>query len=302
MKRFFCGLLAVLLLTIGLSVPAFAMDKTQKYNFALSVDGSAEKKAATGDVITVTFTLQRTDADEDYTMYGVQDEILYDSTFFELVPDSAMTKEKVETRDLARRDQDRAFYMNFVSLSGGETWNPTTVLGTFQLKVIGTSGSSVIRNSSILVSTEDGKDSYEATSQDVTVTVSEKCTIKFETNGGSEVPDQMLMLGEKISCPEDPTKEGFSLEGWYSDMDLQNRWDFDKDTVSGNMTLYAKWTEEKAEEPAPAWNLWWLLILILLLIVIILILLGRKNALHRGDGSNRDTEPENKTEKEEKEE
>lgn len=198
MKRFFCGLLAVLLLTLGLSVPASAMDKSQKYNFSLSVDGNTEKKAAAGDVITVTFTLQRTDAEEDYTMYAVQDEILYDSTFFELVPDSAMVKDKVETTDLARRDQDRAFYMNYVSLSGGETWKPDTVVGTFQLKVIGTSGSSVIRNSNNLVSTKDGQDSYESTSQNVTVTVSEECTVTFETNGGSEVPDQIIALGDKI--------------------------------------------------------------------------------------------------------
>lgn len=300
MKRFFCGLLAVLLLTLGLSVPASAMDKSQKYNFSLSVDGNTEKKAAAGDVITVTFTLQRTDAEEDYTMYTVQDEILYDSTFFELVPDSAMVKDKVETTDLARRDQDRAFYMNYVSLSGGETWKPDTVVGTFQLKVIGTSGSSVIRNSNNLVSTKDGQDSYESTSQNVTVTVSEKCTVTFETNGGSEVPNQILALGDKIRCPENPTKEGFDLEGWYSDLDLQNRWDFDKDKVGGNMTLYAKWTEEK-NESAHTWNLWWLILLLLLLIVLVLILWGRKNALHRGDGTDSDTFT-NDTEKEEKEE
>lgn len=176
----------------------------------------------------------------------------------------------------------------------------TPVVGTFQLKVIGTSGSSVIRNSNNLVSTKDGQDSYESTSQNVTVTVSEECTVTFETNGGSEVPDQIIALGDKIRCPEDPTKEGFDLEGWYSDLDLQNRWDFDKDKVGGNMTLYAKWTEEK-NESAHTWNLWWLILLILLLIVLVLILWGRKNALHRGDGTDSDTFT-NDTEKEEKEE
>ena len=57
------------------------------------------------------------------------------------------------------------------------------------------------------------------------------------------------------------------------------KWDFAKDTVSGNMTLYAKWT---TEAPAPHFSLWWLILLILLLIVILLILWGRKNGYRRG--------------------
>lgn len=282
MKRIFCGLLAVLSLLLAIAVPAFAVDESRQFDFSLTVDGSAEKKAATGDIITVMFTLRRTDAAEDYTMHAVQDEILYDSTFFELVPDSAMVTSGVQTTDLARRDDDRAFYMNFVSLSGGETWKAATVVGTFQLKVIGTAGSSVIRNSANQVSTKDGQDSYAATAQDVTVIVSDGCRIRFETNGGSEMPDQSVALGGKIKQPDDPTKEGFYLEGWYSDMDLQHKWDFAKDTVSGNMTLYAKWM---TEAPAPHFSPWWLILLILLLIVILLILWGRKNGYRRGSSA-----------------
>ena len=277
MKRFFCGLLAALTL-LALAVPAFAVDESRSFDFALSVDGSSEKKAVTGDVITVTFTLRRTDAAEDYTMYAVQNEILYDSTFFELVPDSAMVMQGVQTNDLARRDTDRAFYMNYVSLSGGESWKASAVVGTFQLKVIGTAGSSVIRSSENRVSTKDGSDSYAAAVQDVTVTVSDGCLIRFESNGGSAVPDQTVTLGGKITKPADPTRDGMTLEGWYSDMDLLHRWDFDKDTVSGNMTLYAKWTEQAAG----TFSLWWLLLLLLVLVMIVLILLGRKNAYHRG--------------------
>ena len=104
-------------------------------------------------------------------------------------------------------------------------------------------------------------------------------TLTFETNGGSEVPDQTVALGGKIRQPEDPAKEGFYLEGWYSDMDLQHKWDFSQDTVSGNMTLYARWT---TDAPARHFSLWWLLLLLLLLIVILLILWGRRNSYRRG--------------------
>lgn len=282
MKRIFCGLLAVLTLLLAMAVPAYAVDESRQFDFSLTVDGSAEKKAATGDIITVMFTLRRTDAAEDYTMHAVQDEILYDSTFFELVPDSAMVTSGVQTTDLARRDDDRAFYMNFVSLSGGETWQANTMVGTFQLKVIGTAGSSVIRSSNNFVSTTGGEDRYAATAQDVTVTVSEGCLVRFESNGGSEVPDQTVALGGKVTKPADPTKDGLYFAGWYSDIDLQNQWDFGKDTVTGNMTLYAKWTNEA---PAPHFSLWWLILLILLLIVILLILWGRKNGYRRGSSA-----------------
>lgn len=278
MKRIFCGLLAVLTLLLAMAVPAFAVDESRKFDFSLTVDGSAEKKAATGDIITVMFTLRRTDAAEDYTMYAVQDEILYDSTFFELVPDSAMVTSGVQTTDLARRDDDRAFYMNFVSLSGGETWKAATVVGTFQLKVIGTAGSSVIRNSANQVSTKDGQDSYAATAQDVTVIVSDGCLVRFESNGGSEVPDQTVALGGKVTKPADPTKDGLYFAGWYSDIDLQNQWDFDKDTVTGNMTLYAKWTNE-----APIHSFNWLWVILAVLLVVTLVVLGRKNGLRRGN-------------------
>lgn len=278
MKRIFCGLLAVLTLLLAIAVPAFAVDESRQFDFSLTVDGSAEKKAATGDIITVMFTLRRTDAAEDYTMHAVQDEILYDSTFFELVPDSAMVTSGVQTTDLARRDDDRAFYMNFVSLSGGETWKAATVVGTFQLKVIGTAGSSVIRSSNNFVSTKGGEDRYAATAQDVTVTVSEGCLVRFESNGGSEVPDQTVALGGKVTKPADPTKDGLYFAGWYSDIDLQNQWDFGKDTVTGNMTLYAKWTNE-----APIHSFNWLWVILAVLLVATLVVLGRKNGLRRGN-------------------
>ena len=284
-KRIFSTLLAVVALLLALTVPAFAVDESRAFDFALSVDGKTERQAVPGDILTVTFTLRRTDAEEPYTMYAMQDEILYDSTFFEPVPDSAMAMQGIQTNDLSRRDTDRAFYMNFVSLSGGETWQASTVVGSFQLKVIGTAGSSVIRSSNHFVSTAGGEDRYAATAQDVTVTVTGGCLVRFESNGGSAVPEQTVALGGKVTKPEEPTKEGFYLEGWYRDIDLTSRWDFDKDTVGGNMTLYAKWTEQA---PAGTFSLWWLLLLLLLLIVAALVLLGRKNAYHRSGDDRRE--------------
>lgn len=280
-KRFFSALLAVLTLLLATVSPAFAVDESQKFDFTLSVDGSTEKKAAAGDIITVTFTLRRTDAAEEFAMYAVQDEILYDGTFFELLPDSMMTAGGIMTNDLAGRDDVRMLKVSYVSMSGsGETWKPSTVVASFQMKVIGTAGSSTIRSSENRVQTKGGSDSYAATAQDVTVTVSEGCRIRFESNGGSEVPDQTVALGGKVTKPADPTKDGLYFAGWYSDIDLQNQWDFGKDTVTGNMTLYAKWTNEA---PIHSFNWLWVVLAMLVLLVVTLVVLGRKNGLRRGN-------------------
>ncbi|MBR0090775.1 MAG: InlB B-repeat-containing protein, partial [Lachnospiraceae bacterium] len=47
---------------------------------------------------------------------------------------------------------------------------------------------------------------------------------------------------------------GYTFTGWYRDKEATDEWDFDKDAVSGNITLYAGWTGNaaKALSKAPA--------------------------------------------------
>ena len=207
----------------------------------------------------------------------------YDSEFFKLVEDSAMLTDGISTTAIGLRDTFREFYMNFVSLSGGESWNAKKLIGSFQLEVIGTSGVTKITNQDYLVSTADGKDSYAATCQDVTIILTTDCTVTFETNGGSEIPDLVAQYGETIARPDNPVREGYRLVGWYTDIDLKNPWDFDTDTVQGNMTLYAKWEVGTPVDETPgnegdsgfAW--WWLLLILFLLGLLIFLLIFMLN-------------------------
>ena len=256
MKKLISLFLAVVLL-LSCAPTAFAADNSRKFLFELSVDGKDQKEAQPGDIITVVFILNRTDSSEDYEMYAMQNEIRYDSKFFKLVEGSAMLSDGISTADIGLRDSFREFYMNFVSLSGGENWKANRLVGSFQLEVIGTSGVSKITNQDYLVSTADGKDTYAAECQDVTIILSTECTVNFQTNGGSEIPSIKGQYGETIARPENPVREGYHLVGWYTDIDLQIPWDFDVDTLQGNMTLYAKWesgnpiveeSEEKEEK------------------------------------------------------
>jgi len=68
-------------------------------------------------------------------------------------------------------------------------------------------------------------------------------TVTFITNSSIDAPSpQTIIEGEKITEPlgTDMRQRGYSFRGWYTDNgDL---WNFASDTVSGNMTLYAKWS------------------------------------------------------------
>ena len=281
------SLVLVVMLLLSCAVTAYAADNSREFFFELSVDGGHEKKVQPGDIITVVFTLYRTDSEESYDMYAMQNEIRYESEFFKLVEGSAMLSDGISTTEIGLRDTFREFYMNFVSLSGGESWNAKKLIGSFQLEVIGETGVTKITNQDYLVSTANGKDSYAADCQDVTIILTTDCTISFETNGGTEIPDQIVQYGETIPRPDNPVREGYRLVGWYTDIDLQNPWDFDTDTVQGNMTLYAKWEEgAPVEENSSDDNnggfagLWWIvglgLLALVVLILVLVLLLNQK--------------------------
>ena len=276
MKKIFCTLMAVIMLLSMCSVTSFATAETPEFNFELSVDGKDTKEVKTGDIITVTLKLKRTDTDQQYTMYAMQDEIRYDSTFFELVENSAVLSSGISTTDIAMVDRYREFYMNYLSMSGGMQWEADTLIGSFQLKVTGESGVTHITNEDYLVSLQDGSGSYNSTANELTIILSTDCAVKFYSNGGSELPEQVVQYGEKIIKPEDPIREGYHLEGWYTDINLTKEWDFENDTVSENMSLYAKWAEGNPEQEV-TFNPLWLLPIVLLIVVILVIVLKKKN-------------------------
>lgn len=64
--------------------------------------------------------------------------------------------------------------------------------------------------------------------------------VKFETNGGSRINDDLVEIGGKVSKPTDPTKDGYTFVNWYSDAELNTEYDFDS-IVPNDITLYAKW-------------------------------------------------------------
>ena len=249
-KKWVASLFALLLLFSMLCIPANAEDEPE-FRFELSIDGQDVAEVNTGDVITVTLYLYRTDKNEPYSMYAMQSEIRYDSEFFELVEDSELLSSGIHSTDIDVGGGYREFYMNYVSFSGGAEWQPKTRIGSFQLRVIDTAGVSVITNEDFLVSHRDGMGHYACDSNALTVILSTECDVKFETNGGTKIDPVTAIFGEKLTRPADPVREGMHLVGWYKDIFLTQEWNFDTDTVQGNMKLYAKWEVDEPPTTEP---------------------------------------------------
>ena len=67
--------------------------------------------------------------------------------------------------------------------------------------------------------------------------------VTFNTQGGSNIDALKVVEGQKVTKPQDPTKENYIFSGWYKEAACTTVWDFEKETVMSNVTLYAKWVE-----------------------------------------------------------
>lgn len=68
----------------------------------------------------------------------------------------------------------------------------------------------------------------------------------FNTLGGNYIPDQSIEEGQKVLMPTEPSKEGYTFTGWYSDKECSQLWDFNASTINADTVLYAGW--QKTEE------------------------------------------------------
>ena len=66
-------------------------------------------------------------------------------------------------------------------------------------------------------------------------------TISFNSNGGSNVNSITQNYGTTVNAPTDPTRTGYTFEGWYSNQELTNKYTFST-IPAEDITLYAKWT------------------------------------------------------------
>lgn len=67
----------------------------------------------------------------------------------------------------------------------------------------------------------------------------ESHTVTFDSNGGTEIEAQSILLGKKAVKPVTPIRQGYQFGGWYNfSGDAYNF----ASVVTGDLTLHAKWT------------------------------------------------------------
>ena len=72
--------------------------------------------------------------------------------------------------------------------------------------------------------------------------ISNKRTVVFNTNGhGDAISPALVTHGTKVSAPASPSEYGYNFEGWYTDANGNNPFDFDT-PITTDITLFAKWT------------------------------------------------------------
>ena len=69
------------------------------------------------------------------------------------------------------------------------------------------------------------------------------CTVVFETEGGTPVPEpQVVVEGSKIIQPdEEIIRAGFTFGGWCINEECTDDWDFENDVVTEDTILYVRW-------------------------------------------------------------
>ena len=70
----------------------------------------------------------------------------------------------------------------------------------------------------------------------------ENYTVTFNTDGGTEIEAQEVASGATVTKPEDPTKDGYTFDGWYADDTFAVEFDFES-SITQDTTIYAKWEE-----------------------------------------------------------
>lgn len=66
-------------------------------------------------------------------------------------------------------------------------------------------------------------------------------TLRFDTNGGSEIKEQRYLEDSAVMQPTDPTREGYTFAGWYADKGCTKAFDFGAGMPGKDTTVYAKW-------------------------------------------------------------
>ena len=197
-QRCFAFLLALVLSFSLLGTGAYAAGDGHTYKFSLLADEQVNTLAATGDIVPVKLILTNTTASGNYDLYTMQDYVTFDTSFFELVDGSIETLDgaglSANGKSFSFGTPDR-IYINRTSTTPASV-EKEAVLMTFELKVIGTSGTGKIEHDTYFVSKDLSSSTSSAASATVTVGTRQYEIAASAGNGGSISPSGKVKVNK----------------------------------------------------------------------------------------------------------
>ncbi len=70
------------------------------------------------------------------------------------------------------------------------------------------------------------------------------CSVSFDVDGGTAIDSQLVEPnGNAVKPVNDPVKDGFKFDNWYTDENHETVFDFDNTPITANTTIYANWIQ-----------------------------------------------------------
>jgi uncharacterized repeat protein (TIGR02543 family) len=128
-----------------------------------------------------------------------------------------------------------------------------TLSGPITMAYTGTPDSGTAGTYPITITGEAATNNYTITYKSGTLTIIQVWTVTFDAQGGNAINAITPVTdGSTIfaNMPPTPTRARYTFGGWYKDTACTNAWSFAASTVTGDTTLYAKWTQDPIPTPA----------------------------------------------------
>ncbi len=167
------GLSLLICLSLLSVAASAAVDSSRSFEFKLTANGACSAVVSAGEEVCLEVELRRTDEGRNgsYTMYSMQDEIIFDSSYFSLVKGSVDVAPFYDFNVRTMEDgvRKRIILSRVILNPAGAPTPDCLVIATFRLKVLGPVEDGSIASGNYRVNTKNG-DTYITAGNDVSVT------------------------------------------------------------------------------------------------------------------------------------
>ena len=67
-------------------------------------------------------------------------------------------------------------------------------------------------------------------------------SVTFEEHGGTTVPNETFVSGGSVTLPADPTRAGYTFNGWFTAQTGGTKYNSSFSPTDGNLVVHAQWT------------------------------------------------------------